>query len=62
MAGGADKDPGEEVPPFFLPARYKLLGKVIEEARNSGRIGRKPIPENVKKEFAAHAKEYAAYK
>ena len=62
MAGGGDKGAGEEAPPFWLPARYKLLGRVMEDTQNSTRIGRKPIPENVKTEFAAHAKEYAAYK
>ena len=30
--------------------------------RNSHRAGRNPIPEHLKKEFAAHAKEYAEYK
>lgn len=62
MAGASDRGGAEEPPPFWIPARYKLLGRVMEDNLNSTRIGRKPIPENVKKEFAAHAKEYAAYK
>lgn len=56
------RDTGEDIPPFFLPARYKLLFKVYELQKNSARIGRKPIPEKVKKEFAAKAKEYMEYK
>ena len=51
-----------DIPPFFLPARYKLLFKVIEDSKNSTRIGRKPMPDDLKKKFAAHAKEYAEYK
>ena len=27
-----------DIPPFFLPARYKLLFKVIENSKNSTRI------------------------
>ena len=49
MAGaGAIKDSGEEVPPFFLPQRYKLLFKVMEDHKNSVRLGRKPMPLEVK--------------
>ena len=51
-----------EIPPFFLPARYKLLFQIIENSKNSTRIGRKPMPVELKKEFAAHAKEYSEWK
>ena len=51
-----------DIPPFFLPARYKLLFKVIENSKNSTRIGRKPMPDELKKSFAAQAKEYSEYK
>ena len=56
------RDTGEEVPPFFLPARYKLMFKLIEENRNCTRIGRKPIPSDVKANFVKESKEYHAYK
>ena len=56
------KDTGEELPPFFLPPRYKLLFKIMADNKNCTRIGRKPIPDHIKKEFAQHAKEYQEYK
>ena len=62
---GSAKDPratGEELPPFFMPQRYKLLFKTIEAQKNSSRIGRKPMPQELKKEFAEHSKEYHAFK
>ena len=59
---GQGSEKKEEIPPFFLPARYKLLFNLVADMRNAHRVGRKPIPENLKKEFAAHAKEYAEYK
>ena len=59
---GGLKTDKEEPPPFFLPARYKLLFKMVEDQKNQTRIGRKPIPDERKKEFAAQAKEYAEYK
>ena len=63
MAGaGAIKDSGEEVPPFFLPQRYKLLFKVMEDHKNSVRLGRKPMPLEVKKELARVSKEYNEFK
>jgi hypothetical protein len=46
------KDAGEEVPSFYLPSRYKLLYKVMQDHKNVGRIGRKPIPAELKKEVA----------
>ena len=59
---GMGNEKTEEVPPFFLPARYKLMFNLAADMRNAHRVGRKPIPENLKKEFAAHAKQYAEYK
>ena len=42
MAGpGNVKDSNEEVPPFFMPQRYKLLYKIMEDHKNCGRPGRK---------------------
>jgi len=49
MAGvGSIKDSGEEVPPFFMPQRYKLLYKIMEDHKNITRLGRKPVPLEVK--------------
>lgn len=49
MAGaGSIKESGEEVPPFFMPQRYKLLFKVMEDHKNVSRLGRKPMPLEVK--------------
>lgn len=49
MAGAGNvRDSGEEIPPFFMPQRYKLLYKVMEDHKNSGRLGRKPMPLEVK--------------
>lgn len=63
MAGAGNvKDSGEEIPPFFMPQRYKLLYKVMEDHKNSGRLGRKPMPLEVKQKLAAVAKEYNEFK
>ena len=63
MAGlGSIKDSGEEIPPFFMPQRYKLLFKVMEDHRNSHRLGRKPMPLEVKQKLAEVAKEYNEFK
>lgn len=62
MAGSNIKDSSEEVPPFFIPQRYKLLFKVMEEHRNCVRIGRKPMPSDVKKALAEQAKAYNEFK
>lgn len=56
------KDTGENIPPFFLPARQKLFFQLLTDAQNSKRYARKPIPEDVKNAFTLKAKEYAAYK
>ena len=63
-AGGmlTPRDTGEEQPPFFMPARYKLLVKCYQEFRNSNRFSRKPMPEAVRVEFARRSKEYQMYK
>ena len=47
MGFGAEQDDGE-VPAFFLPSRYKLLAKVINDHKNTNRITRKPLPEDIK--------------
>jgi len=59
---GNIKDTTEEVPPFFMPARYKLLMKVMEDHKNSMRLGRKPMPVEVRTNLAAVAKEYSEFK
>ena len=56
------KDTGEELPPFFLQPRYKLLYKVMQDHKNCARVARKPIPDAVKLELAKKSKEYHAYK
>ena len=56
------RDTGEEQPPFFMPARYKLLVKCYQEFRNSNRFSRKPMPDAVRLEFARRSKEYQQYK
>lgn len=49
MAGVSNiRESCEEIPPFFMPQRYKLLFKVMEDHKNSGRLGRKPMPIEVK--------------
>ena len=56
------RETGEEQPPFFMPARYKLLVKCYQEFRNSNRFSRKIMPEAVRLEFAKKSKEYQQYK
>lgn len=56
------KDSGEDIPPFFLPARQKLYFSLLTDVHNCKRFGRKPIPEEEKKAFAEKAKAYAEYK
>ena len=63
MAGAGNvKDSGEEIPPFFMPQRYKLLYKVMEDHKNSHRLGRKPMPLEVKQRLAKVAKDYNEFK
>ena len=63
MAGaGSIKDSGEEIPPFFMPQRYKLLYKLMEEHKNCHRLGRKPMPLKVKQRLAQTCKEYNEFK
>jgi hypothetical protein len=63
MEGVANiKDTTEEIPPFFMPMRYKLLMKVMEDHKNSMRLGRKPMPVEVRTELAKVAKEYSEFK
>ena len=63
MAGAsAIKEGGEEIPPFFMPQRYKLLYKLMEEHKNLNRLGRKPIPIEVKRDLAKLSKEYNEFK
>ena len=47
------KSRGEELPPFFIPARYKLLYKCLQDVKNTNRFNRKPMPEAVKTDFIA---------
>ena len=63
-AGGmlTPRDTGEEQPPFFMPARYRLLVKCYQEFRNSNRFSRKPMPDAVRLELAKRSKEYNMYK
>ena len=56
------KDIGEELPPFFMPQRYKLLFKMVQDQHNSNFPARKPMPPALKREFAEKSKEYHAYK
>jgi len=63
MAGAGNvKDSGEEIPPFFMPQRYKLLYKVMEDHKNSSRLGRKPMPLEVKQKLGQVAKDYNEFK
>ena len=48
MAGPGGADSEAEIPPFFMPQRYKLLYKVMEDHKNASRPGRKPMPLEVK--------------
>ena len=54
-------DTGEELPPFLIPPRYKLMFRMMQDARNTGRLQRKEIPVEKRKEFAQKAREYAMY-
>ena len=60
----ADKAPherGEEISPFFLPARYKLILKFMQEHKNSRRLQRKPMPQEKKDWFAEKSKARSMY-
>ena len=59
--GKSPKDKGEELPPFFIPPRYKLLFKYMQNVKNASRLHRKPIPSKRKREFGNDAKEFAQY-
>lgn len=56
------KDAGLDVPPFFLPQRYKLLFQVMQDHKNCNRLGRKPMPQDVKESFGKALKEYNEFK
>ena len=60
-ANKTPKDNGEELPPFMIPPRYKLILKFLQSHRNSTRLHRKPIPSEVKSDFAEKAKHYGMY-
>lgn len=53
---------GEEVPQLFSPQRTKLLFRMLQDNKNSTRIYRKPMPLDVKLDFAKKSKEYHAFK
>ena len=52
------RDTGEEQPPFFSQVRYKLLFKCLQEQHNANRFTRKPMPEQLRLDFAEKSKEY----
>ena len=56
------RDIGEEQLPFFMAMRSKLYFKCLQDLRNSNRFTRKPMPQEIKKEYAQKAKEFYAYK
>ena len=56
------RDIGEEQLPFFTPMRNKLYFKCIQDIRNNNRFVRKPIPQELKLEYARRSKEYTHYK
>ena len=57
------RDIGEDMPPFYnQPSRYKLWVKIIQEHKNTPRYARKPMPKEVREEYARRSKEYNAYK
>ena len=62
MEGGDDTNLNEEIPPFFMPQRYKLIFKLMEDAKNASRLGRKPMPLEVKQQLATACKEYNEFK
>lgn len=63
MSGSRNpRDFGEEMPPFFLAPRYKLLYKVLQDQKNAQRVQRKPMPEALRKDFAEQSKAYHQYK
>ena len=45
-------DMGEELPPFMIPPRYKLMFKMMQNDRNNTRLHRKEIPLADKEKFA----------
>ena len=56
-----DKSPlelGEEIPPFFIPARYKLIFKYLQAQKNSRRLQRKELPVAKKEELAERAEAH----
>ena len=45
-----------------MPQRYKLLFKIMEDHKNCSRLGRKPMPIEIKQKLAAVQKEYNEFK
>ena len=62
LDGDDKEDSGAEVPPFFMPQRYKLLYSVMIDHKNCGRLGRKPMPLELKQKLAVTMKEYNEFK
>ena len=56
------KDVNMERPPFFIPQRYKLLFQVMQDHKNCHRLGRKPMPAEVRNELGRTLKEYNEFK
>ena len=62
MDGTDKKEGNEDIPPFYLPQRYKLIFKIMEDNKNASRLGRKPMPPEVKQQLATACKEYNEFK
>jgi len=56
------KDAGLDVPPFFLPERYKLIFAIMQDHKNCSRLGRKPMPIEVKEKLGKTLREYNEFK
>ena len=56
------KDANMERPPFYIPQRFKLLFQLMQDHKNCHRLGRKPMPNEVKAEMGRVLKEYNEFK
>ena len=56
------KDSNLERPPFLIPQRFKLLLSVMQDHKNAHRLGRKPMPQELKDQMAHQLKEYNEFK
>ena len=62
LESSGSKIKAEDASSFWIPVRYRLLYKCLEDSRNTHRFSIKQMPEDVRENFIKECKEYQQYK